>query len=395
MKSIFDRVRFRVTSSNIPDRIKILTEKRIILYDIYIQDELTAVMTVSAGDYGRALQLLQERGDGIQLLVSSGTEKTIDYLKKRWFFLLSLALILFLTIWIPTGVYFFHISGNDRIPEKRILEALSECGVGFGTKRTQIHSENLKNSVMQKLPELDWAGITTHGCVAVVEVKEKPLSDVSNKNLNSISSIVAKSDGVIDSVTVTKGNPLCKTGQAVQKGQVLISGMEDFGLLLRGTAAEGEVFAKTMHYKTAIAPGISHGKGDIIRSEQNYTLQIGKKLINLKNSSRISTGSCVKMYTRKNLTLPGGFRLPVSLICEKIVFYEPYTVPVSETDYTWINSVMEQYVLQNMTAGEILHKTLSMKKTEDRCTLFGTFACREEIGKRKIEEILNYHGKNN
>ena len=60
-----------------------------------------------------------------------------------------------------------------------------------------------------------------------------------------VGSIVASRDGVITSITTTKGTPLCKAGQAVKAGQILISGYTDCGISIRADPAEGEVFAET------------------------------------------------------------------------------------------------------------------------------------------------------
>ena len=36
-----------------------------------------------------------------------------------------------------------------------------------------IRSEKVKNSLLQRIPQLQWAGINTDGCVAVISVREK------------------------------------------------------------------------------------------------------------------------------------------------------------------------------------------------------------------------------
>ena len=99
------------------------------------------------------------------------------------------------------------------------------------------------------------------------------------------------------------------------------------------------------------------------------------------------------MYSRKFLTLPGGFQLPVAIVCQELHDYETFENAYAEIDTLWINQMAEQYVLQEMTAGEILIKNSSVQELEDYYVLKGVYACREQIGIPKIEEIVNNDGK--
>jgi sporulation protein YqfD len=153
-----------------------------------------------------------------------------------------------LTIFLPTRVLFIHVEGNSTVEERRILEAAQECGIRFGASRRQVRSEKMKNRLLEKVPELKWAGVNTSGCTAVISVREQPVQE-QRTGYTGISSIVAACDGRITSCTVTKGNGLCAPGQVVQKGQLLISGYLDCGICIRVTGAEGEIFAETRQEK--------------------------------------------------------------------------------------------------------------------------------------------------
>ena len=206
-------------------------------------------------------------------------------------------------MWLPSRVLFVQIEGNTHVESRRILESAARCGIAFGASRREIRSEKIKNALIECIPELSWVGVNTYGCTAVISVRER-VKESDTENIHGVSSIVASCDGVIRQITVLQGNRVCSVGQAVTKGQVLISGYTDCGISIQATAAKGEVFAETSRSVTAIFPRVCMQRGEKQCIEQKYAVIIGKKRINFSNSSGILGTSCVKMYTEKYLTLP-------------------------------------------------------------------------------------------
>lgn len=391
-KALHGMIRVRITSADIPGALRTLTEHSIVLQDIASESDLSVFLTLSRTDLKKGRTLLEKRGDSIEPKRKFGLYWTILSMKKRWVLLIGCLFLLVLTFYIPSKIYFFEVKGNHSISEKWILENAELSGLSFGCKRAEIKSEQIKNNILERVPELDWIGITTAGCVATIEVREKPIEEkIQNPSLY-VSHIVANCDGVVESVTVTKGTPLCKPGQAVEKGQILISGYEDCGLIIKATSAEGEVFGKTIRTINLFTPANGVLRGEKSTSTKKYSIQIGKKLINFSKDSGISPPGCVKMYLRKYLTLPGGFQLPVSLICQELIPCVTLDEEPIELNAEWLEHTAQQYVLDQMIAGEILLQQTVVKQSDDFRVLTGVYACREQIGKTKFEEFLNHNG---
>ena len=154
-----------------------------------------------------------------------------------------------------------EVEGNVSVPERQIRAAAEEIGVGFGSSRRQIHNESFKNAIVQMIPQLQWACVNTKGCVAVITVREQPVS-VSETRENGIVRIIASCDGIVLSADATAGSLLCQPGQAVVKGQTLISGYTDCGLSIRATGANGEVYARTRHVFSLISSLSSAVRGE-------------------------------------------------------------------------------------------------------------------------------------
>lgn len=391
-KALHGMMRVRITSADIPGALRTLTEHSIVLQDIASESDLSVFLTLSRTDFKKGRTLLEKRGDSLEPKRKFGLYWTILSMKKRWVLLIGCLFLLVLTFYIPSKIYFFEVKGNHSISEKWILENAELSGLSFGCKRAEIKSEQIKNNILERVPELDWIGITTAGCVATIEVREKPIEEkIKNPSLY-VSHIVANCDGVVESVTVTKGTPLCKPGQAVEKGHILISGYEDCGLIIKANSAEGEVFGQTIRTLNLVTPANGVLRGEKSTSTKKYSIQIGKKLINFSKDSGISPPGCVKMYLRKYLTLPGGFQLPVSLISQELIPCVTFDEEPIEVNAEWLEHTAQQYVLDQMIAGEILLQQTAVKQSDDFRVLTGVYACREQIGKTKFEEFLNHNG---
>lgn len=386
------RIRIQITSADISGALRLLTENGILLFDIDYQNDLSAFLTIKRKDHKSTETLLHKRGDKCTLANKFGIYWTMFQCKKRIVIISGIILLFFLTVYIPSKIYFIQIIGNKNVSSQYITEIAIENGIVFGCSRVEIRSETIKNRILEEIPELDWIGVTTSGCVATIEVKEKEISEPDLEQ--SFCSIVASADGIVESVTVLKGKALCVPGQAVQTGQVLISGYEDCGFLIKATGAEGEVFAGTYRKINAVSPASYCFRQNPHDTKVQYSLQVGKNVINFSKDSSISPTSCVKICSKNYLTLPGGYILPVAIIREEIVYYDTYTESMEEDGFFWLEDASENYAIHQMIAGEIVKNVSDYQIVDDLCVLRGSYACREQIGQYKFEEIPKEYGKN-
>ena len=146
---------------------------------------------------------------------------------------------------VPGRVFFIEIEGNQQIPDRLILEVVQENGIQFGAVRRDIRSEKIKNILLEKIPQLQWVGVNTNGCVAVISVRERQFENDSQEY--SFGSIVASRDAIIQQITVLRGTQLCKVGQAVKAGEILVSAYKDYGISVKMTGAKAEIYGQTEH----------------------------------------------------------------------------------------------------------------------------------------------------
>lgn len=382
-----------ITSASPADMLTSVNNCGITLFDIHHIDDLHVEGKIYQCDRNALENCLTHRGDAVKVIHSDGLYWSVKNLWGRPVLVVGLIVFIIMALYLPTRVLFVRVEGNQKIPSQMILEKAELCGIGFGASRREVRSEKMKNALLSAIPDLQWAGVNTAGCVAVISVKERSIADAETKP-SGVSSIIAACDGIIKEMTVLQGNPLCAVGQAVKKGQVLVSGYIDCGLIIKATASEAEITAQTQHYLQTVTPTQCIIRGNQIAKEKQYRLRIGKNIINFCKDSGISDTTCVKMYEEKYLTLPGGFQLPVAIITEHRIYFDHTEMLGTESaDYSWMTEASDAYQRSQMLAGEIINSDRVPQPQEGAYVLTSHYSCVEMIGIVRNEEIVESNGK--
>ena len=383
----FGRVCIEITSSNMSATLQTIISNGIILKRITYVDDLRVRAVVMAYETLEILRLVENSGDRIQVLYKTGIWWDIVGILRRPVLIIGMLVILVLTTLLPTRILFVSVSGNSNLPDNLILEKAALSGIHFGASRKSVRSEKVKNALLSQIPELQWVGVNTLGCVANIAVSERP----SQKGISTaefLTNSVASMDGIVCKVETQKGTPLVKPGQAVKKGQILISGYIDCGRYIRVTGAEGEVYARTNRELETILPLATKNRGDFRTVITIDKLKIGKNIINLSKDSGIYNDMCVKMYEEQYLTLPGGMCLPIAWIREKYFLYDPGDIIKSSEDVQGnVQYAAECYLQSQMIAGNVEKKQASFERLENCFYLYTRYFCTEMIGMPVSEEF--------
>ncbi len=359
------------------------------LFDVTYCSDLTLNLRISRSDYEKMLVIAEKYGAAVKIIRSNGLFRTAKAAIKRPVLLVFGLLLFLMFVFVPGRVFFISVEGNNSVPTNQILEAAAECGIRFGAIRRQLRSEKMKNALLEKMPQLQWAGINTSGCTAVISVREKTTNDGENTKNDGVCSIVAARDGVIRSCTVYQGNALCAVGQAVKAGQTLVSGYVDCGLVTKAVRAKAEIQALTFRDLEVISPTVASKRGDIIREKTNFSLKIGKKLINLFHNSGNLDASCAKIYSESYVRLPGDFVLPIAVIKETVVVCEEMNDVLAEGEPVgWLAEFAQAYLRQSMVAGEIISAETEVNAIDSAHYFYGEYACTEMIGQVKYEQTF-------
>jgi len=381
-----------VTSADPGQMLQVINRLEIPLYCVNCPEELTVKMKIHRSDLKRIGKECEKRGDTLKICRKIGLYWFLSNLLRRPVLITGLAGLLFLMTYLPSRVLFIRVEGNSKVPSRQIVEAAENCGIRFGASRRAVRSEKMKNELLERIPKLQWAGVNTSGCTAVILVREREEPEISVSD-RGLTSVVAARDGVITSCVVTKGNGLCSVGQAVKQGQILISPYTDCGISIRVTEAEGEIFAETIRKIHAVTPSEYKLQQTAGKPRHSYSLVFGKKRINLLKDSGICTDTCDRMYEEYYITLPGGFQLPVRLVVETVIPWELGMLQqeVQPAVHSLENYVRE-YIHGQMISSEILEEALVYRRESGRISTEGSVVCREMIGRELSHKIGETNG---
>ncbi len=376
----------KLTSAQPEQTLNSILKEQIPVSEVSWIDELTCQFTVRRKDLIRLEQLFRHTGNNVEVLKQKGIFRYVRSFLDRPVLLSVAVLLLILSMILPTRILFIRTEGNRNLPAAQILTAAEDCGIRFGASRKQVRSEKVKNALLSRLPQLQWAGINTQGCTAVISVRER--QEQPKESNTGFSNLLATQDGYILSQVVTSGTPLVSPGTSVIQGQVLISGYTDCGICIRAGRAEGEILAQTRRELTAVTPISVRTVRKITDRSYKVSLLLRKKRINLWKDSRISDTDCGRMYEEYFVSLPGGFQLPIALCIDQYLHYDTEETSITESEaLERLQHFSDDYLLHQTVGGQILKKEQHFRNENGIYRFFCHYTCTEFIGTEKEEQI--------
>lgn len=278
-------------------------------------------------------------------------------------------------------IWEIEVTGNETVSTGAILDALEQCGVGTGSFWPDFTSDIIRSRVLAQLPELSWLTVNVHGSRAEVIVRERIKKPEMIDN-DEPYDIIAKKEGFITDVRALAGRALVTRGEAVSRGQTLVSGiMEDITGGMRTVHSYGEVTARTYYEINAICPAAQEKKSYTGREKTRWALIIGDRRINFYGNSSIYESDCDKIYTEYKMEIKGLFCLPVTLAREQSVFYERESV---QRDAYRLCALLEQELHDRLAeetdGGEIIYESFSRSRDGDIISVCLRAECEENIG---------------
>ena len=389
LENLFGKCSVRLTTANPGNALTFYTDRGFMLQNPKLASPVTLCFELSLHRLEALRLLAEKRGEGCEVTKQWGLHRWVAALWRRKYFVCAFSALLAFSLYAPGRIWFVEIQGNQRVPEEEIRAAVEQCGVRFWSRIPEIRSETVKNQLLNLVPELQWAGVNFQGGIAVVSVQER-LEEQTTRPVSLVSDLVSAKDGIVLSMNVLGGQSLCKPGQAITKGEVLVTGRVEHEFQTQYTQAEGEIYALTQYDLTSVFPRFWTQKVYTGRKDYAISLVLGKKKIKILGNSGISDTTCDKMSSVKALTLPGGYRLPVSLVVDTYRHYENQPVEEEKAEAV-AGAAMERCVRDEMLAGEILDSTLALSEEEEFYRFCGLYTCREMVARKR--NVILFEGE--
>lgn len=147
-----------------------------------------------------------------------------------------------------------RLTGGRSADTRSIQTTLSELDIHPGMAKTEIEPALLEDALAASSPDFSFIGVKLDGVRLLIEASPAVESPELYELLGG-RDLIAKCDGVIESINVLSGMACVQPGETVIRGQVLIRGGERVTKEInRSIAALGTVIARTWHEGTASLP---------------------------------------------------------------------------------------------------------------------------------------------
>lgn len=373
-------VTLELTAANPEQVINRLNAAQIPLWQVRRCSDLTIQLQIARTDRKRVLALAEKSGAGVKLLGLDGIFYAMGRWLRRPLVVVWLVLLTGLTMVLPERVLFVQVQGNSQVPSRLILEAAAQQGLKFGADRRKVRSEQLKNELLGAVEQLQWVGVNTQGCRAIITVRERQPEPEEREPV--CGSLVSAADGIVQEVYLRRGTLLCKPGQAVRAGERLVSGLVELGDTARMTQAQAEIYALTSREIQALCNTRLAQRDTVTGEKVRIALIFGKKRINFYSDSGNLPATCDKITQEIPLRLPGGDTLPVVLVLERILWYDTSNGIRTEEQATQLLQAAAQMQLgQQTVAAVILDSRTTLQSLDAVAALTGRYTCREMIAR--------------
>ena len=334
-------------------------------------------------------QLAQRAGCEILVEGRKGLPDFLWRFRRRYAFLIGLALSLLAVCVLSRFVLTIEVTGNETVSTARILSQLRQEGVCPGVYGPGLDRKAVAQRVLIELKELSWMSINLYGTRLEVVVREAVQSPEMVED-EGYYDVISQADGIITQVEPLTGEAAVAEGDTVAKGEVLISGLisiepplySDQPVRYYQTHARGRVYARTWRTLEAVIPLSAQVKRYTGEERAAWSLQFLDLQFNFYKSSSIPGDGYDKITTVHQLTLPGGRSLPMMLTAAQYRAYETETVSVDpEAAQTLLEDRLFFYLQEQIGEdGQVIDTSYTARVSEDQLKVTLTAECREEIG---------------
>ncbi len=249
--------------------------------------------------------------------------------------LISLSLALFST----SFVWDVRVDGNTTLTDAEIVSALEKCGLGVGDFWPDIDRSALEAELLTTRDDVAWVNINRRGSVAYVSVieNEKHTENAPTEK-GKYANIVATADCIIEEITVTRGTAVVKRGDAVKRGDLLISGTLPDEAGGGFCYAEGRVVGRM---SDTVSVSVDRKYEKKVAKNKKITsamLKLFKLNTNIFKSYRNLGEECDIIKEIKTFSLFGKARLPLEIMIEYAVEYSKEVCEYTDTELVSIAS---------------------------------------------------------
>lgn len=342
--------------------------------------------TVQAAEYRSLCKIARRLGLKMRIEKKHGIYFTLKRHRDKIGFaagaIFAAAVVLFLNLF----VWEINISGNKAVSSEEIMATLANSGLKTGTLRTAHDARKIEWNIMNDNKEIAWATVNIQGCCVNVVVSETRREAEMKYDDDKPVNIIAAKYGVIRKMDVFDGQGVVKVGDAVMKGDLLVSAtFEDRHGKLTLKHSRARVMAETDYEITVEFPleQVIETTGGVKKSVK------GIEIMGLSIPLGSSRG-CEELPAEKEEKELYflWIRLPVKEICTKCYAVKRNTVTyTAEQAKGGAFQLLEQKEAEEMSNMEIISRKTEEKIANGKYIIRASYDCIMDIAEE--QDILS------
>ena len=342
--------------------------------------------TVQAAEYRSLCKIARRLGLKMRIEKKHGIYFTLKRHRDKIGFaagaIFAAAVVLFLNLF----VWEINISGNKAVSSEEIMATLANSGLKTGTLRTAHDARKIEWNIMNDNKEIAWATVNIQGCCVNVVVSETRREAEMKYDDDKPVNIIAAKYGVIRKMDVFDGQGVVKVGDAVMKGDLLVSAtFEDRHGKLTLKHSRARVMAETDYEITVEFPleQVIETTGGVKKSVK------GIEIMGLSIPLGSSRG-CEELPAEKEEKELYFLwvRLPIKELCTKYFVVKQNTITyTAEQAKGGAFQLLEQRETEEMNEMEIISRTVQEKIADGKYIITATYDCIMNIAQE--QDILS------
>ena len=275
-----------------PERfINLCCNRKIYIWDLRRIEE-DYQFHISARNYKNLKPIAKKTGMIPKITGKTGLPFLMHRYRKRKGFFAGMLICIILIYILSLFIWNISIIGGSKYTPEAMIKFLEENQVYTGIKKKKVDCQEIEETIRLAYNDIGWVSAEMKGTRLIIKITETNMPTPAEIAI-APSHIVAAKNCIIKEIITRAGTPLVKAGDVVQKGDILVSGINiikgDFDeiLSMQPIVADADIVCKTFYDYNEAFP-LSYI--DRIFTKENkkgyYIGLVGKKLFlyNPRNS---------------------------------------------------------------------------------------------------------------
>ena len=371
-------------TGNFPERfLNLCNKNELVLWNLRLTKEALTFRT-GLRSMKKMRELAEKTGIQLENVEMHGLPAFFCVYRKRYALIWGVLLFFGLMWYLSSFIWAVEMVPIEGVDSQAIITKLEELGLSEGVKKSSLDLDDLYQEMLLDVPEISWIAVNIKGTRAEVEVRRRvPKPEIASEDPCNV---VAREDGQIVYMEVYEGKTMVETRAAVQKGELLVSGVLDSKTQgMRLVPARAKIMAKTYRTLTADCPLLMEKERYTGETTERHYLKILGFRLNFYLNGRTEYQEYDTVITRQQFQI-GDLYLPIFWVTESDRELERFQVQLTEEQAQKVCTDRVEELKKELEGIEITDEQPQFSLENGVVTLRDELECEEDIA--ETEKIL-------